>query len=159
MTSERRYFALSNVTLSIATDSGTSLDIGMIQSVEVRDKIETVDLTACGSTLRQDIAIKRHTPTVKGVIKAAQFALIADMLTPTGTKYSAGNLTGIEGTTDFPKKFTVTGHNHSSGGKTMTVVVKNVVFKDIPVMAATYGEWQEWSLEGEGDDITGVEEV
>jgi hypothetical protein len=161
MTNERRYFFLATATLSIQTDSGTSLDIGMLQDVEIRDKIENVPLRACGSTLRQDVGLKSHTPTVKATIKALQFALLADMLTPTGTEWTSGTgaLSGIESTSDVPKKFTIAGHCHSTGGKTLTVTVTNCVSSDLPLMVGKYGEWMEWSMEFEGDDITAVEQI
>jgi len=155
MTSDREYFFGKTATISFKQDGGTAIDVGILQDAEIRAVSETVDLEGTGSTLRQGIAIKKWRVTAKGTMKKIDFLLIADICSPTRANWTAGTgvLSGIEDT-DTPSYFDVTLTCNSDTGKALTATAKNVVFKDIPVMVGTYGEWVEWSMEGEGDDFT-----
>jgi len=158
MTTEREYFYGKTATISFKPDGGTAIDVGLLQGCEVIAVPEYVDLDGCGSTKRVGVAIKKWRVTCRGTIRATDFALIADICSSSGTSWTSGTgvFTGIEDT-DTPSYFDVTLAVNSDAGKALTVTAKNVVFKDVPVLVGTYGEWVEWELEGEGDDFTATE--
>lgn len=158
MTTEREYFAGKTATISFKPDGATAIDVGILQGYEIRAVSEVVDLEGCGSVLRQGAAIKKWRATVKGTVKAVDFALIADICSSSGTNWNGttGVFSGFENT-DTPSYFDVTCTVTSDAGKLLTITVSNVIFKDIPVAIATYGEWLEWEFEGEGDDFTATE--
>ena len=158
MTTDREYFFGKTATISFKPDGGTAIDVGVLQGVEITAVPELVDLEGCGSVKRVGIAIKKWRVTVTGTVRAVDFALIADICSSSGTSWTdgTGTFTGIEDT-DTPSYFDVTSTVDSDEGKELSVTAKNVVFKDLPILVGTYGEWVEWALEGEGDDFTAVE--
>jgi len=158
MTTEREYFYGKTATISFKPDGGTAIDVGVLQSTEITAVPEIVDLEGCGTVKRVGAAIKKWRVTCRGVIRAIDFALIADICSSSGSSWTSatGVFTGIEDT-DTPSYFDVTAVCNSDAGKALTVTAKNVIFKDIPILVGTYGEWVEWELEGEGDDYTATE--
>lgn len=160
MTTERPYFYGKTATISFKQDGGTAIDVGYLQNIEIRATPERVDLEGCGSVLRQDAAVKKWRVTVRGTVKAVDFALMADICSPSGANWTdgTGTFTGIENT-DTMSLFDVVATCDDPNGKTLTVTAKNVIFEDIPLLVGTYGEWVEFEMTGEGDDFTAVEEV
>lgn len=154
----RKYFYAKLATIEFKQDGGTSLSVGVLQNVEIRAKGEKVDLEGCGSNLRQGEAIKKWRVSVRGEVKAIDMELLADILSPTRSKWTSGTgtLSGIEDT-DQASLLDVVATVTSTGNKLLTVTAKNVVFEDLPILVGSYGEWVSWELEGEGDDLTIVE--
>lgn len=158
MTTEREYFYGKTATISFKPDGGTQIDVGVLQGVEIIAVPEYVDLEGAGTTKRVGAAIKKWRVTCRGTMKAIDFALIADICSSSGASWTnaTGVFTGIEDT-DTPSYFDVVAAVTSDDGKPLTVTAKNVIFKDVPVLVGTWGEWVEFELEGEGDDFTAVE--
>lgn len=149
------YFFGETATIQFKQDGGTAIAVGVMQGVEIRAKYETVDLEGCGSIKRQGIATKKVRPSVKGTVKKIDIDLLGDILSPTRAKYTGGTLTEIEDT-DLPSFFDVVAAVKDENGKTLTVTVHNVVFPDLPLLVASWGEYVEWELSGEGDDASFV---
>jgi hypothetical protein len=156
----RKYFYGKTATIDFKQDGGTSITVGVLQGVEIRFVAEHVDLEGCGSVLRQGIARKKIRVKVKGTVRSMQLQLLADIVSPTHSKWTSGTGT-LSGTEDSDQVslFDVVAVCNDQNGKAYTVTAKNVVFPDLPMLVGTYGEWVEWELSGEGDDVTAVEAV
>ncbi len=164
MTSERRYFGDNLSIQSIVGASGgsygaTGLDIGLLQGCEVWAETKDVEIDACGSGKRQDIAQTELRVHVKFDYGAFDANLLAAALGYTNWTNATGVFTGWLDTPIKPL-FNVTGritdHNDT---KRFDVVVHNVAFSKVPLFNAKKKEWMLLNSEGIGDDVTWLEAI
>jgi len=72
---------------------------------------------------------------------------------------AGASATSITDTSD-PQEFKLTGNFRSeSDGRQLDVVVEEITFSNIPVFDGSQDEYVVWGLEGEGGDITTLEET
>lgn len=68
-----------------------------------------------------------------------------------GAGSSANSLTN----TGDPQKYQIVGTFESvSGDRTLDVTVEGITFEEMPIIAASRGEFVQWDLDGTGEDVT-----
>ena len=150
----KTYFARF-ATLSFAPDGGTAITIGHLQNVEITVEYEEEFLTACGSIKIQDRCNKDVKVKVKAELLQIDIDLTGDMLSPSGTTYTAGTdtLTGIENTSTV-SLYDVVGTITTTAGDTLTATVSDVSFPTVPIISASKDDgWVPFGYEGTGADL------
>ena len=157
MSENVKYPFCKTATITYQTDGGTNIDVGHLQNVEIRATGEQTDLFAADSIKRQDVFRHSMKVSVKAEVKSIDHDLLFDILSPTKANVSSQTLSSIEDVSQMAY-FDVIATLEDTAGKTITITVRNVVFKDLPILVGTMGEWVSWTLEGEGNDVTIVKE-
>lgn len=160
MGTNRKYFYAKSATIAYHTDGGTDIDVGHLQNVEIRVESDHVELRDAGTNKRAAVGQHNIRVPVKAEIKSIDADLLGDILSPSGSNYTAGTgtLSTIEDTA-IPALFDVIATVDSDAGKTLTVTVRNVAFPNLPILIGTMGQWVSWNIEGVGNDMTFVEEA
>lgn len=139
----------NDMTLTVKTESGTSITVGVLKNVEIVDAVEQDDLYGANSIKRQ--ATKQREFKVNVSVGYAKYDVALIQQWQGG---SGASSTGVVDTSD-PALFEITGEvTPTDGGTNLKGVVEEVRFPEMPVFSASEGEYVEWSGEGVGKDVT-----
>lgn len=148
----------------VETDGSTSTPVAGIQNVTIIPSMSLENLFTADSIKREEVLQHEFVCQVEIGYSLWDVALIKNWLDGQGGSTS----TSLTDTSD-PQKFELTltlpsvrsnsvlGGDVSGDGTDQPVTVKNIVFEEMPLVDASRGEWIQWDLSGEGDDITQVE--
>lgn len=139
----------NDMVLSITTESGTTITVGVLKDVEIVAAAEHDHLYGGDSTKRQEVKRREFGVNVNVGFAKMDMTMIQEWLGGSGQ-----SSTGFVDTSD-PALFEVTGEVTPAGGGTnKKAVVKEVDFPEMPVMSVSEGEYETTELEGTGTDIT-----
>lgn len=139
----------NDMSLTITTEAGTSITVGVLKDVEIIAAAEHDRLYGADSTKRQEVKRREFGVQVTAGHAKMDMTLIQQWLGGSGS-----SSTGFVDSTD-PTLFEVTGQVTPAGGGTdKKAVVEEVDFPEMPVLSVTEGEFETTELEGEGAAIT-----
>jgi len=134
--------------LSVTNSADTSVPIAGIREVTITPAYEHTELYTFDSTFREDV--KRYEHNVNVEITYANFSL---ELAQEWLGGDGSTATASQDDSD-PMKFNLDNVTPSSDGTfERTTEVTDVVFPEIPLDSATYGEYEEYSLTGSGRTV------
>jgi len=134
--------------LSITNAAATDVPIAGIRDVTITPAYEHAELYTIDSTFREDV--KRYEHNVNVEITYANFSLdlVQEWLGGEGSTATASQ------DSDDPALFQIEDvHTSAHGGFERTASVTDVVIPELPVVEASYGEFEEYSLSGSGKKI------
>jgi len=135
-------------TISIATESGTSITVGMLQELEVSVEVSETEYFSADTTLREATQHSEKVPICRFVIGEWDIALHKQWFGGSGT-----SSTGLVDTTD-PQKFDITGTIKSVGGaSSWDVDILGVTIPTLPMFTMSRDEFLNEEFQGRGDDI------
>jgi hypothetical protein len=138
-------------TLDLSTPGdGTATPVAGIQNVEIVPNVSMERLYTADSIKIE--AQKQHEAAVNVTIGYSKWdSTVAEQWLGGGGDTSANSLTD----TSDPQKYELSGTFESQNGdRTMDVTVTGITFEEMPLMAASRGEYVQWDLEGTGEDIS-----
>jgi hypothetical protein len=139
----------NDMTLSIQTEGGTSIPVGVLKDVEVIAATEHDELYGADSTKRQTVKQREFGVDWSAGFASMDMALIQEWLGGSGS-----SSTSFVDTSD-PQLFKIIGEVTPDGGSTnKKAVVDNANIPDMPVISVTEGEFETTELEGRASDIT-----
>jgi len=147
------YFS-DEATLSLETDSGTSVPIAGLQDLTVIPSV-AVEQLYTGDSIKID-AQKQHEFEVQVEIGFSKWdlTLAEEWLGGPGT-----TSTSMSDTND-PQKYTASGEFTSvDGSLTYQWEVTGITFEEMPILDFSRGEFIQWDLSGTGEDLTDLSEV
>lgn len=145
---EKKYFG-DDMTISMTTEGGTTINIGEAKGVTVTPNAEHVEMYSADSIKRSDVKRREFSVDVEIEIASWDVAMIQQWLGGSGA-----SSTSVVDTTD-PQLFSITGEVTPSDGSTnLKAVVDGVYFDEIPAFDASEGEWVTNNPSGVGKDLT-----
>jgi hypothetical protein len=139
----------NDMSLTVKTEAGTSLTVGVLKDVEIVPGVEVDELYGADSTKRQTAKQREFSVNVSVGVAQYDVTMIQEWLGGSGS-----SSTGFVDTTDLAL-FEITGQVTPTGGGTdLKGVVEEVYFPEMPVFSATEGEYVTEELEGTGKAIT-----
>lgn len=138
-----------DMTISITTEAGTSITIGIFHECEIVGQVEVDEQYGADSIERQNVKQREHKVQVRGTIGGWDTALLQQWLGGSGA-----SSTGMVDTSD-PALFEVTGQVTPAGGSTdLKAVVEEVYFPEMPIFSLSEDAWAEKEIEGTGARAT-----
>jgi hypothetical protein len=147
------YFA-DEASLSLETDSGTSIPIAGLQDLTVIPSV-AIEQLYTGDSIKID-AQKQHEFEVQVEIGFSKWdlTLAEEWLGGPGT-----TSTSMSDQND-PQKYTASGEFTSvDGSLTYQWEVTGITFEEMPILDFSRGEFIQWDLSGTGEDLTDLSEV
>lgn len=139
----------NDMVLSIDTEGGTTIPVGVLKDVEISATEEHDSLYGGDSVKRQEVKRREAGVNVSVGFAEMDMALIQQWLGGSGS-----TSTGFVDSSD-PQLFQITGEVTPAGGGTnKKAVVDEVDFPEMPVISVTEGEFETTELEGTGTSIT-----
>lgn len=127
-----------------------SLNIGILQNVEVEKNSTVEELRGAGSPLWQDLQQTELSISVSGEILAFDNAAL-DSLLDIETDEQDPNYESIRDTAEVPR-FTVTGTFLNTDGDQYDLAVKEVYFESLPI-GGDKDEWIGITIDGTGRQV------
>lgn len=132
------------------TDSDSSTPVAGIQSVTVTPEVSIEALYTGDSTKRADKFQHEHVAQVEIGYSFFDGVVVEEWLGGAGT--SAGDWAD----SSDPQNYEISGDFRSrDGSQSLSFTVEGLVFPSMPIFDAARGEYAQWDLQGEADDITG----
>lgn len=142
------YFG-DSMTVSAELEGGTTVPIGMTQSLEMSVETTETEYFSADSTLREAVQHSEKVPVVTFEIGEWDVELHKQWLGGSGT-----SSTGLVDTSD-PQKFTITGEVSPVGATSaFEVEITGVTIPTLPFFSASRNEFIGNEFEGRGDDLT-----
>lgn len=139
----------NDMVLSMTTETGTTITVGVLKDVEIVAAATHDDLYGADSTERQNVKRREHAVQVTIGFAKMDMTMIQQWLGGSGQ-----SSTSFRDTSD-PAQFEVTGEvTPAGGGSNKKAVVEEVDFEEMPVLSVTEGEWETTELEGTGTRLT-----
>lgn len=136
------------MTISVATQAGTSIPVGSTQALEMRVQVNEIEYFSADTTLRDAVAHTEKVPVVAFTIGSWDVLFHKHWLGGSGT-----SSTGLVDTAD-PTKFDIDGTVTPQGGSTSwDIKILGVTIPTLPIFSANRNEFIGLEAEGRGDDI------
>jgi hypothetical protein len=145
------FFDDASLTFETDESSPTTVALAGLQEVEIIPSV-SIEQLYTGDSIKID-SQKQHEFSVDVTIGFSKWdqALGEQWLGGSG----GTTATSMTDTTD-PQKFNVNTYDPVSvgGGNTINIKVEGITFEEMPLAAASRGEYEQWDLNGTGEDIT-----
>lgn len=149
------YFSDDFTTLDLSTPGGaTATPVAGIQNVEIVPSVSIEELYTMES-IKID-AQKQHEASVSVSIGYSKWDPEVAQQWLGGSGASG---TSLSDTTD-PQKYELSAtFKQVDGADELNITIEGITFEEMPLIAASRGEYVQWDLEGAGEDVTTLEEV
>ena len=139
----------NDMALSIQTEGGTSITVGVLKEIEIVAAAEHDDLYGADSVERETVKQREFGVNVTISHAKMDMTLIQEWLGGSGS-----SSTGMRDTSD-PALFEITGSvTPAAGGTDKQAVVEEVNFPEMPILTVSEGEYETTELEGTGTRVT-----
>jgi hypothetical protein len=150
MGAEAYWFDDATLTLETDESTPTSIAIAGLQEVEVIPSM-SIDRLYTGDSIKIDTQ-KQHEFSVDVSIGFSKWVVDIAKQWLGGQGSSASSLTD----TSDPQKFQLNTFDPVSvgGGTTINMKITGITFEEMPLFAASRGEYVQWDLSGVGEDVS-----
>jgi hypothetical protein len=150
MGAEAYWFDDATLTLETDESTPTSIPIAGLQEVEVIPSM-SIDRLYTGDSVKIDTQ-KQHEFSVDVSIGFSKWVVDIAKQWLGGQGSSASSLTD----TSDPQKFQLNTFDPVSvgGGTTINMKITGITFEEMPLFAASRGEYVQWDLSGVGEDVS-----
>ena len=136
--------------LETTESTPTSTPVAGIQNIELMASVSLESLFTGDSIKRETVKQHEFAPTVN--IGYSKFnPVVVEQWLGGGGGSTANSMTD----TSDPQQYSISGTFDSQGGDaTLDITITGITFEEMPLFAASRGEYVQWDLEGTATDVT-----